>query len=101
LEYWISIYPDGVDLAERAVLQPERDDMPDSFGRRLCPSPFMKAGPTRPTGQKQHVGVDQLMLAVAPGDFLDDHRLAAATIDAPYRVQPELERDEFVAPGAG
>jgi hypothetical protein len=42
------------------------------------------------------------MLAVAPGNFLDDHGLAAAAIDVPHRVQQEdqkpPERDEVVTP---
>ncbi len=42
------------------------------------------------------------MLAVAPGDFFDDHSLAAAAIDAPHGVQQEdqksPERDEVVTP---
>ena len=42
------------------------------------------------------------MLAVAPGNFLDNHRCAAAAIDAPHSVQQEdqkpPERDEVVTP---
>lgn len=42
------------------------------------------------------------MLAVAPGNFFDDHGLAVAAIDAPHRVQQKdqkaPERDEFVTP---
>ena len=42
------------------------------------------------------------MLAVAPGNFLDDHRFATAAIDAPHGVQQEdqkpPERDEVVTP---
>ena len=63
---------------------------------------FLPRKPARPTGQKQHVGVGQLMLAVAPGNFLDDHGLAAAAIDPAHRIQQENqippERDEFEAP---
>src|SRR5207247_5985769 len=63
---------------------------------------FFPRKATRPTGQKQHVGIGRLMLAVAPRNFLDDHGLAAAAIDAPHRVQQEdqkpSERDEVVTP---
>jgi hypothetical protein len=42
------------------------------------------------------------MLAVAPEDFLDDHGVAAAAIDAPHGVeqkdQKSPERSEFVTP---
>ena len=42
------------------------------------------------------------MLAIAPGNFLDDHSLAAAAIDAPHGVQQEdekpPERNELVTP---
>ena len=42
------------------------------------------------------------MLAVAPGNFLDDDGVAAAAIDAPHGVQQEdqksPERDELEAP---
>lgn len=33
-------------------------------------------------GQKQHVGIGQRMLAIAPGNLLDDHGFTAAAIDA-------------------
>jgi hypothetical protein len=42
------------------------------------------------------------MLAVAPRNFLDNHRIAAAAIDAPHRVeqknQKAPERDELETP---
>src|SRR5258705_7992205 len=98
---------DGVDLTERAVRQSKRNNM---FHRveNLVPGGAERLGrffprkPARPTGQKQHVSIGQLMLAIAPGNFFDDHGLAAAAIDAPHGVQQKdqktPERDEFVAP---
>jgi hypothetical protein len=42
------------------------------------------------------------MFAMAPGDLLDDHGLAAGARDAPHRVEEEdqeaPERDEFEPP---
>jgi hypothetical protein len=44
-----------------------------------------------PTGEEQHVAVGQLMLAVAPRNFLDNHGLASQTIHAPHGVEEENE----------
>jgi len=89
------------------VRQSERDHMFDGV-EDLVPGGAERLGcllpgePARPTGQKQHVGIGQLMLAVAPGDFLDDHGFAAATIDAPHGVrekdQKAPERNELETP---
>jgi len=101
------INPYGIDLTERAVLQPERDDMLDRVKDLVLRGAerfgcFFPRKPARPTGQKQHVGIGQLMLAGAPGNFLGDHRFAAATSDTPHRVQQKNQKppegDEFVAP---
>src|ERR1035438_2305746 len=43
---------------------------------------FFPRKPARPMGQKQHVGIGQRMLAIAPGNLLDDHGFTAAAIDA-------------------
>ena len=101
------IHPDGIDLAERAVLQPEPDHIFDGVAD-LVPGGAERLGrffprkPARPAGQKQHVGIGQLMLAVAPGNLLDHHRFAAAAINASHGVQQENqkppERDELVTP---
>lgn len=56
----------------------------------------------RPTGQKQHVDVGQLMLAVAPRNFFHEDSLAPAASYAAHRVQQENQeppqRDEVVTP---
>jgi len=63
---------------------------------------FLPRKPARPTSQKQHVRVGQLMLAVAPGDFLDHDGFAAAAIDTAHRVQQKNqkapERNKLEAP---
>jgi len=70
------------------VFQSERDDMFDGV-KDLIPGGAERIGrffprkTARPTGQKQHVSIGQLMLAVAPGNFLNDYGFAAAAIDAP------------------
>ncbi|MEI9977149.1 MAG: hypothetical protein WDO73_36905 [Ignavibacteriota bacterium] len=96
-----------IDLTESAVLQSKRDDMFDGV-EHLVPGGaerlgrFLPRKPARPAGQKQHVGIGQLMLAVAPGYFLDDHGFATVAIDAPHRIQQEYQKppewDEFVTP---
>ena len=72
---------------------------PGSAERLGC---FLPGKPARPAGQKQHVGFGQGALAVAPRNFLDDDRLAAAAIDAPHRVQQKNqkspERNELETP---
>src|SRR6266852_2127433 len=88
---------DGVDLAQFPVFQAPGDDMfdgiedllPGSAERLGCLFPRKAAGPA---GQKQHVRFGQGALAVAPGNFLDDHSAAAATVHSPHRVQEEDEK---------
>ena len=87
---------DGVDLAERAMLQPQGDDMLDGVedlvpGSAKCLGRFLPGQSARPAGQEEHVGFGQRAFAVAPGDFLDDDSAAAAAIDAPHGVQQEDE----------
>jgi hypothetical protein len=73
---------------------------------------FLPGKPTRPAGQKEHVGFGQSAFAVAPRNFLDDDRLAAATIDAPHGVQQKNQKaperykfetplGELIIPGCG
>jgi hypothetical protein len=98
---------DGIDGTEGAVLQSIGDDILNGI-EDLVPGSaeglggFFPGKPARPTGQKQHVGMGQLMFAIAPGDLLDDHGLAAGASDAPHRVEEEdqeaPERDEFEPP---
>ena len=98
---------DGIDGTERAVLQSIGDDILNGI-EDLIPgsteglSGFFPGKPARPTGQKQHVSIGQLVFAMAPGNFLDDHGLAAGASDAPHRVEEEdqeaPERDEFEPP---
>ena len=98
---------DGIDRTERAVQQSIGDDILDGI-EDLVPGSaeglggFFPGQPARPTGQKQHVGMGQLVFAIAPGNLLDEHGLAAGARDAPHRVEEEdqeaPERDGFVAP---
>src|SRR5215469_13719973 len=46
---------------------------------------------TRPAGQKQHVGSGQLVLAIAPGNLLNEYATIAA-LDAPHTVQQEHQK---------
>ena len=66
------------------------------------PRPFLSTKAAAPSGPEQHIGIRQLMLAVAPGNFLDNHRFAAAAIDTPHGVQQEDQKppegDEVVTP---
>jgi hypothetical protein len=98
---------DGVDLAERAVLQSPGDDMLDGVENLLPRSPkglgsFFPRKPTRPTGQEEHVGPGQGALAVAPGDLLDDDGATATAVHSPHGVQQEDEEspqgDELKTP---
>src|SRR5438128_7955908 len=54
-----------------------------------------------PTGQEEHVGPGQLVLAIAPWNLLHHHHAAISTVDAPHLVQQENqnppERDELEA----
>ena len=97
----------GVDLAERAVLQSPGDDMFDRI-ENLVPASakalrgFFPRKPSRATGQEKHIVLAQRAFAVAPRDFLDRYHAAAAAIDPPHGVQQEDEesplRNELVAP---
>ena len=46
----------------------------------------------RPTCQKEHIGPGQRAFTVAPGDFFDHNRGAAAAIDTPHSIQQEDEK---------
>ena len=48
--------------------------------------------PSRPAGQKQHVGPGQRALAIAPRNLLDDNRLTAGAIDAPHGIQQKNQK---------
>src|SRR6266496_1757247 len=58
----------------------------ECFGR------FLPRKPARPAGQKQHIGVGQGTLAVAPGHFLDDDRLTTAAIDATHGIKQKNQK---------
>jgi len=83
---------DGVNGAERTVRQSEGDDMFDSV-EDLFPGSMKGRGclfpgkPASPSSQKQHISVGQLMFAVAPRNFFNDHRFAAAAVDAPHGIK--------------
>ena len=87
--------------------QSEGDDMFDSV-EDLFPGSMKGRGclfpgkPASPSSQKQHISVGQLMFAVAPRNFFNDHRFAAAAVDAPHGIkqknQKTPERDEFETP---
>jgi hypothetical protein len=44
-----------------------------------------------PSARGKHVGAGQRAFAVAPQNFLDNHRFAVAAIDTPHRVQQKAE----------
>src|SRR5262249_11306785 len=56
---------------------------------------------SRPSGQEEHVWLGEMMLAVAPGNFLD-HHAAATAVHAAHAVEEEdqesPEGNEFEAP---
>ena len=86
------IYADGVDLDQRAVLQPKGDHVFDGIENLIPGSAehrgrFLPGEPTGPAGQKQHVGFGQGVFAVAPGNFLDHHGAATVAIHAAHGVQ--------------
>jgi hypothetical protein len=86
------IHPDGIDLTECPVVQPERDDVLDGV-ENLVPGSakrhgrFLPRKPPRPAGQKQHVRFGKSAFAITPRDLFDDNRVAAPAIDAPHGVQ--------------
>jgi len=63
---------------------------------------FLPGKPSRPACQKQHVGSSQRALSIAPRDFLDDHCLTAAAIDASHGIkqkdQKAPKRNELETP---
>src|SRR5689334_22071513 len=46
----------------------------------------------RPAGQKQHIGIGQGTLAIAPGHFLDDDCLTTAAIDATHGIKQKNQK---------
>src|SRR5712691_9943321 len=88
---------DGVNLAQHPVLQAPGDhvlhgveDLVPGSAKRL--GGFLPGQPARPAGQKQHVGFGESTFAIGPGDLLNDHRLAAAAIDAPHGVKQKNQK---------
>jgi hypothetical protein len=57
----------------------------EGFGR------FLPGKAPRPATQKQHVGLGEVMLAVAPGNFFDSHA-ATAAVDPPHGIQEEDQK---------
>src|SRR6516162_4785269 len=100
------IYPNGTDRLQGAMLQAPADHILDGVAH-LVPGSVERFGGllpgelTRPAGQKQHVGSGQLVLAIAPGNLLDQYT-AIAALDAPHTVQQEHQkapqRNELEAP---
>ncbi len=100
------IHADGADRFQRAVLQTPANHIFDRVAH-LVPGSMERLGGflprelARPAGQKQHVGLGGLVLAVAPGNLFH-HNAAVAAIDAPHSVQEENqkapERDELETP---
>src|SRR5215469_14675812 len=99
------IYPDGADRLQGTMLQAPADHILDGV-THLVPRRVERFGGllpgelTRPAGQKQHVGSGQLMLAIAPGNLLNEYATIAA-LYAPHTVQQEHQkapqRNEFEA----
>ena len=58
----------------------------ECFGR------FLPRKAARPAGQKQHIGIGQGTLAIAPGHFLDDDCLTTAAIDAPHGIKQKNQK---------
>src|SRR5690349_21106099 len=57
-----------------------------------CFGCFLPRKAARPAGQKQHIGIGQGTLAIAPGDFLDDDCLTAAAIDATHGIEQKNQK---------
>src|ERR1019366_4815971 len=100
------VYTDGADRLQGAMLQAPADHILDGIAHFIPRSVerfggFLPGELPRPAGQKQHIGSGQLVLAIAPGNLLDDHA-AVAALDAPHAVQQEYQkapqRDELEAP---
>src|SRR5438067_13023092 len=58
----------------------------ECFGR------FLPRKAARPTGQKQHIGIGQGTLAIAPGHFLNDDCLTMAAIDATHGIKQKNQK---------
>ena len=56
-----------------------------------CFGRFLPRKTARPAGQKQHISIGQGVLAIAPGDFLDDDCLTTA-IDATRGIKQKNQR---------
>src|SRR5271165_596949 len=100
------IHPDGADRLQSAMLQTPADDILDGVADLVPRSVerfggFLPGELTGPAGEKQHIGSGQLVLAIAPGNLLDDHATVPA-LDAPHAVQQENQkapqRNELEAP---
>jgi hypothetical protein len=52
---------------------------------------FLPGELARPAGQKQHIGAGQLVLAIAPGNFLD-HDATVPAINASHAVEQENQK---------
>src|ERR1019366_3149127 len=100
------IHTNGADRLQRAMLQAPADHILDGVAHLVPGSVerfggFLPGELTRPASQKQHVGSSQLVLAIAPGNLLDDHA-AVPALDAPHAVQQEHQKapqwDELEAP---
>jgi hypothetical protein len=101
------IHANGPDRSQRAMLQTPADHILDGEAHLIPGSVerlggFLPGELARPARQKQHVGLGQLVLAIAPRNFLDHHRATVAALDAPHTVQEENqsspEGDELEAP---
>src|SRR5262245_2416987 len=57
-----------------------------------CFSRFLPRKAARPAGQKQHIGIGQGTLAIAPGHFLDDDCLTTAAIDAAHGIKQKNQK---------
>src|SRR5882757_8479624 len=57
-----------------------------------CSGRFLPRKAARPAGQKQHIGIGQGTLAIAPGHFLDDDCLTTAAIDATHGIKEKNQK---------
>src|SRR5207247_3749841 len=58
----------------------------ECFGR------FLPRKAACPAGQKQHIGIGQGTLAIAPGHFLDDDSLTTAAIDVTHGIKQKNQK---------
>ncbi len=90
------IHADGADRFQRAVLQTPANHIFDRVAH-LVPGSVERLGGflprelARPAGQKQHVGLGGLVLAIAPGNLFH-HNAAVPAMDAPHPVQKENQK---------